>query len=198
MKTLISFLFIMLLFIGCSSSREIGSERIVEKSGDKPDWINSISTITDEFVLIRGIATGVEYQEDGILAAQLYGLRELGNLAGTYITTEGGLINTGQIRDQGGLTNAIRSMVNVSSKATYIYNLYTPEVYSEKVEKTTNTGVEYKWNINILSKIAKNDFDRIVNKLAEDAIDSLKVQRYYEAVKILEKGQDWINKKIGK
>lgn len=198
---LFSIMITVFVLSACSTIREVGSERIVEAyPSKKPEWISLISKVDvdKKIVQIRSSSTGSRYLEEAELVARTSGLRELGFLAGTYITTQGGLIQDGQIRDKDGLTNAFNSVVNVSSKATFIYGMFVPETYYEKVETVTTTGLEYTYNVHIKTEISKNDFDKIVSRLAEAAIDSLKKAKYIEAKKILEDGQQWLNKEIGK
>jgi hypothetical protein len=179
-------LIIACLLFGCGSSREIGSERVVEKSGSKPDWINSISRDAGDFVYVRGIFTGATYQSDGEKASVHNAANELRQLAGSYISTLEGSSDVGDPRNKAGMGDALKSATVITSDPQLFFNNFKPELYSEKIEKITNSGVEYSYNCYVLVKIAKADYNQILEKILKGGIKEAQEMNHREAKEFLE------------
>lgn len=181
MKNLFLFLVVAMFLFGCSASKEIGSETVIERSGSKPDWIATISRDAGEFVYVRGGFTGATYQSDAEKAAIFNAANELNQLVGSYISTKGSFSETGAPRSKAGMGNFLKSATVITSNPQQVFNNFKPELYSEKIEKITNTGVEYSYNCYVLVKIAKSDYNQMIERIINGGIQAAREMNDLEA-----------------
>lgn len=143
-RLMIALLSLMALF--CAHQMEVGQEKITEKSGGKPDWLNQPSVEKSDGYYFVGIMTGANNQSFGLKQAHADGMTHLFDL----------LSNRGQ-----NIVSQAREGTNVGDDVAGIYSKFAvgwiadninfggitaPESYWEKVEKKTDLGYEYTYN----------------------------------------------------
>ena len=190
------YLFFALILFGCSGSKEIGDETIVERSGSKPDWVNTISRDAGDIVFIRGGYSGSSNQSDGEDAAVYSAGNELSQLVGSYISTIGGFDKNGDPRN--GLVNILMKNTIITSEPHLFFNNFKPELYSEKIKKTTNFGVEYTYNCYVLVKMAKTDYNKVVETVINEGIKAAQEKNNKEAKEFFNNALMEHLRKIGK
>ncbi len=177
-----------LIVVFCAHQIEVGQERVADKSGDRPDWLNQPSIEKAEGYYFVGVMTGANNQSFGMKQAHADGMTHLFDL----------LSNRGQ-----NIVSQAREGTNVGDDVAGIYSKFAvgwiadninfggitaPESYWEKVEKKTDMGYEYTYNCYERLFLSQANFRRIMtdgfqqakkksqeenNKQAEEMVDKV-------------------------
>jgi hypothetical protein len=190
MKSLINCfaIVLVLMFFGCSGGKEVGSEKIVDKSGSTPSWINTPTSDNGEFIFVTGELTKATDRSFGMNQAYADGVRKLMNTMQNDVKTQSSLALRGANIDDGDVGRFSEFAVGWISE-TKIASVQNPETYWEKVEVKTLSGVKYNFNCYSLLKISKNEY----NKALEGAYNNLKKKAQEENNK---KAEETANKLI--
>lgn len=162
MKKTISILFILpiIITIGCSSTREVGSEIIVDKSGSTPSWVLTPTQDDADFIFVTGEVTKANDRSFGMNQAYADGVGKVMNTMQNAVSTETAQAFEGANLSDGDLGRYTKIGVAWISDTYKISGVQNPEVYWEKVEVKTNTGVKYNYNCYSLLKISRADYNR--------------------------------------
>ncbi len=178
-----------LLAAGCSANKltVIGSERVVEKSGDRPDWVNKIPKETDEFYHFRGFKTGALSLEDGLTDARANALRQVLEMIQSQ-----GLVDYKKARVEKGLAETREDVGSVTSDGLKILSntiasgVKELESYTERLERVTPEGLRYFYNVYTLVRYPKAEFDKAVALAARERMADLRGASNEAAEKVLD------------
>lgn len=162
MKTLVylSSVLTIIFLIGCSSTKEVGSEQIVERSGSEVDWIGTPTQDDGDFILITGEMTKANDRSFGMNQAYADGVRKLMNTMQNDVKTQSTQALRGANLSDGDVGRFSEFAVAWISDTYKVAGVQNPETYWEKVEVKTYSGVKYNYNCYSLLKISKQDYNR--------------------------------------
>jgi len=185
------FLLVLIFIFGCSSSKEIGSERIVDRSADKkPDWIKQGSVKKDSLYCFTGEITKAIDRSFGMHQAYASGMIQVIRSLEKNINGLTGLTGTGVNKEEGDIGTYTSFGVAEKNKSLTISGVFNPETYWEKEEITKNTGVSYYYNCYSLLTISLDDYNKAIKGTLEIAKKKAQDDNNQKAETIL---QDLIN-----
>ncbi len=160
---------------GCSAQKMtmMGSERTIEKSGDKPDWVYEIPKENKEYFFFRGFKTGAVSLEDGLTDARSNATRQVLEMIQSQ-----GLVDYKKARVERGLASSREDIGSVTEDGLKILSqtvangVKEMETYTEKVERVTPEGLRYFFNVYTLVRYPRQEYDRAV-ALAASAKNSV-------------------------
>jgi len=160
---------------GCSAHKmsALGSERIIEKSGDKPDWVNKVPKENKEYFFFRGFKTSALSLEDGLTDARSNATRQVLEMIQSQ-----GLVDYKKARVEHGLANSREDVGSVTEDGLKILSCTVAngvkelETYTEKAERVTPEGIRYFYNVYTLVRYPRQEYERAV-ALAASAQNSL-------------------------
>lgn len=172
MKSLISLfsLLFLAIFCGCSGSSEIGSEKIIEKSGEQPEWVLKPTIDQEDFILVTGEVTQAKDRSFGMNQAYADGIRKLMNMMQNAVKTQSSLVMSGNNMNENDIGKYSEFAVGWVSDTKNISSVKNPDMFWEKIEKKTVGGVTYYYNCYSQLQISKVDY----NKALEGAYNQMK------------------------
>jgi hypothetical protein len=194
LRILTSILIAGVITAGCSSHKltTVGSERIVESSGDKPGWVKKIPGESDEFYFFRGFKTGALSLEDGLTDARSNATRQV-----LEMIQARGLIDYKKARVETGLAETREDVGSVTEDGLKILSKTVAsgvkelESYTEKVERYTPGGIRYFFNVYTLVRYPRSEYDKAVALAARESNEAERAQNNTQArevIKNLDKG----------
>jgi hypothetical protein len=179
---------------GCSSHKltAVGSERIVESSGNKPGWVKKIPGENDEFYFFRGFKTGALSLEDGLTDARSNATRQVLEMIQAQ-----GLIDYKKVRVETGLAETREDVGSVTEDGLKILSktvasgIKELESYTEKVERYTPGGIRYFFNVYTLVRYPRSEYDKAVALAAHESNAAERTRnnaQAHEVIKDLDKG----------
>ncbi len=186
------FILLVLAFFfsfGCSANKltSFGSERIIEKSGDKPEWVNKIPKENREFYFFRGFKTSALSLEDGLTDARSNATRQVLEMIQAQ-----GLVDYKKARIERGLAQTREDVGSVTSDGLKILSKTVAsgvkelESYTEKIERSTPDGLRYFYNVYTLVRYPKTEFDKAVALAARERTARLREESDGQAQQILD------------
>lgn len=174
---------------GCSANRDmlIGSEKVIEQSGDTPKWVNRIPKEDKEYYYFRGFKTSALSLEDGLTDARSNATRQIVEM----IASEG-LVDYKKARVEHGLARTREDVGSVTSDGLKILSRAVAsgvkelESYTEKVERVTVDGINYAYNVYTLVRYPKTEFQRSVALYQQQRNSELRTESNGEANEVLE------------
>jgi len=178
-----------LLSLACSAGKlnVVGSERIIEKSGDKPGWVTKIPRENDEYYFFRGFKTSSLSLEDGLTDARLNAIRQVLEMIQSQ-----GLVDYKKARVETGLAETREDIGSVTEDGLKILSKTVAsgvkelESYTEKVERFTPQGVRYYYNVYTLVRYPKSEFEKAVALAASRQNAELRGQNNEQAQEVLD------------
>ena len=154
-----------LLLAGCSGKQlsVIGSERVIERSGDDPKWVYKIPKEDKEYFYFRGFKTGALSLEDGLTDARANAIRQVLEMIQAQ-----GLVDYKKTRVEHSLAERREDIGSLTSDGlkilsrTVAMGVKELESYTEKVERITPEGVRYAYNVYTMVRYPKIEFDKAV------------------------------------
>ena len=180
---------IFALLAGCAGQQSsvIGSERIVEKSGGTPKWVNKIPKEDKEYYYFRGFKTGALALEDGLTDARANAIRQVLEMIQAQ-----GLVDYKKARVEHGLAERREDVGSLTQDGlkilsrTVAMGVKELESYTEKVERVTAEGVRYVFNVYTLVRYPKTEFDKAVALAVKQRTAELRAKSDSEARKVVE------------
>jgi len=180
---------IVVLLAGCAGKQSsvIGSERIVEKSGGTPKWVNKIPKEDKEYYYFRGFKTGALALEDGLTDARANAIRQVLEMIQAQ-----GLVDYKKARVEHGLAERREDVGSLTQDGLKILSRTVArgvkelESYTEKVERVTAEGVRYVFNVYTLVRYPKTEFDKAVALAVKQRTAELRTKSDAEARKVVE------------
>jgi len=175
--------------IGCSANKLglVGSERVVETSGDKPGWVKRVPGENDEYYFFRGFKTGALSLEDGLTDARSNAIRQVLEMIQAQ-----GLVDYKKARVENGLAESREDVGSVTEDGLKILSKTVAsgvkelESYTEKVERYTPKGLRYVYNIYTLVRYPKAEYDRAVALAALEAQAGVRAANNAQAQEVLD------------
>ena len=189
LRTLILIVLAGVIAAGCSSNKltSVGSEKIIERSGDKPNWVKKIPREDDEYFFFRGFKTGALSLEDGLTDARSNATRQVLEMIQAQ-----GLIDYKKARVETGLAETREDVGSVTEDGLKILSRTVAsgvkelESYTEKVERYTPTGVRYFFNVYTLVRYPRSEYDKAVALAAREANSAIREQNNAQAQEVLD------------
>ena len=156
---------VFILLAGCSGNQfsVIGSERVIEKSGDTPKWVFKIPKEDEDYYYFRGFKTSALSLEDGLTDARANAIRQVLEMIQAQ-----GLVDYKKARVEHGLAERREDIGSLTSDGlkilsrTVAMGVKELESYTEKVERITPEGVRYAYNVYTMVRYPKIEFDKAV------------------------------------
>lgn len=188
-KAVVILALVVAALTGCSSQKlsVMGSERIVEKSGDKPGWIYEIPKENKEFFYFRGFKTSAVSLEDGLTDARANATRQVLEMIQSQ-----GLIDYKKARVERGLARTREDIGSVTEDGLKILSqtvangVKEMETYTEKIERMTPEGLRYFFNVYTLVRYPKIEYDRAVALAASEKMIGQRAKNDAAAQKVLD------------
>jgi len=188
-KSLILLIATSILSFGCSASKldVIGSEQIIEKSGDKPGWVKKIPRENDEHFFFRGFKTNALSLEDGLTDARSNAIRQVLEMIQSQ-----GLVDYKKVRVETGLAETREDVGSVTEDGLKILSKTVAsgvkelESYTEKVERFTPQGVRYYYNVYTLVRYPQSEFEKAVALAASQQNAEMRMQNNEQAQDVLD------------
>ena len=173
----------------CSANRSevIGSERIIEKSSDKPKWVKKIPKEDKEYYYFRGFKTGALSLEDGLTDARSNAIRQVLEMIQSQ-----GLVDYKRARVETGLAESREDVGSVTSDGLKILSKTVAsgvkelESYTEKLERVTPDGIRYFFNVYTLVRYPRSEFDKAVARAARENNSRRRNENNVEAREVIE------------
>ncbi len=159
-----------IMLASCAGSNQIGTERIVERSGSTPGWVNKPTQDKDGYYFVTGVMTDARDQSFGTEQAYADGVRNIMNMMTNAVKTQSTQALRGANMSDGDVGRFSEFAVAWVSDTYKISGVENPESYWEKVQVTTPTGVKYHYNCYTLLRISKVNFDMAL----QGAFDNMK------------------------
>ena len=178
-----------LLSLGCSAGKTnlIGSEKIIEKSGDKPDWVKKIPRENDEYYFFRGFKTSALTLEDGLTDARSNAIRQVLEMIQSQ-----GLVDYKKARVESGLADRREDIGSITEDGLKILSKTVAsgvkelESYTEKVERYTPNGIRYNFNVYTLVRYPRAEFDKAVALAAQEQQAEVRAKNNAQAQEVLD------------
>ena len=161
---------------GCAAQKKavVGAERVVERSASKkPEWILTPSFEQDNMMYFSGGVTRRGNYALGLRQAKAEAIKNLAEGVQARVRTEFTAATQGANISESDLGEFVSDAVGIITENLNIQGLQPVEVYYEKIEKTTHTGVEYFYNCYNLVAIKQSDYmqarEIALNGLADKA-----------------------------
>ncbi len=188
-RILITVMIAGVIATGCSRQQlsVIGSERMVESSGNKPDWVRKIPGESDEFYFFRGFKTGSLSLEDGLTDARSNAIRQVLEMIQAQ-----GLVDYKKARVETGLAETREDVGSVTEDGLKILSKTVAsgvkelESYTEKVERYTPGGIRYFFNVYTLVRYPRSEYDKAVALAARQSNAVGRAQSNAQAREVLE------------
>lgn len=177
-------------FGGCSGSSELGSEKIIEKSGDQPEWVLKPTIDQEDFILVTGEVTQAKDRSFGMNQAYADGIRKLMNMMQNVVKTQSSLVMSGNNMNENDIGKYSEFAVGWVSDTKNISSVKNPDMFWEKIEKKTVGGVTYYYNCYSQLQISKVDYNKALegayNQMKKKALEENNKKAEETAKKLLE------------
>lgn len=178
-----------LISLGCSANKLtlVGSERVIEANGDKPDWVKKVPKEDDGYYFFRGFKTGALSLEDGLTDARSNAIRQVLEMIQAQ-----GLVDYKKARVESGLAETREDVGSVTEDGLKILSKTVAsgvkelESYTEKVERYTPNGLRYFYNVYTLVRYPKEEYDKAVALSAREAQAEVRAVNDTQAREVLE------------
>lgn len=161
---------IIALISSCSSTKEIGTETIVDKSGPTPYWINQGSSDSKkDTIFFTGQITKAIDRSFGMHQAYADGMIQVLRSMEKDVNGLTGTAATGSNVEEGDIGRYTSFGMSEKYKSLTVSGIFNPDTYWEKVEIKNNSRINYTYNCYSLLKISKTDYDKNIKGTLEAA-----------------------------
>ena len=185
---LILFLVSVGLIVGCAGRPRIGTQKVVERSGSRPDWITKIPKAKKGMMFFRGIKTRAPNLDGGLTDSRMHAARQVAEMVETKanVDYENARLEYGVPRDDKDIGTVIRDGLIMLSDAM-IQGVKEKELYYEKVEEVVPEGVTYFYSCYILMTISEQDYRRIASQVIDRQKAKARAMKNKKAEEFLDK-----------
>lgn len=193
MKNFKIFMLLLCVFIlpMCAANKKVvGSQTLIEKSGDKPDWLTEIPDNKKGMMYFRGLKTNAATLDGGINDARQHAFQQIAEFINVEVNVdyERARVEYGIPKDDKDIGSVVRDTV-ISLAREVVKGAREKQSYWERYEETTPTGVRAFYNIYMLVQLSEDDLKRtaeqvierekekareVKNKKAEDFLDKMR------------------------
>jgi hypothetical protein len=180
----------LLAVVGCATTpkRQVGSEAVVEKSATKiPEWVFKVPEDTEEYMYFRGIRTNATSLEAANDDARRNALTQVLEMINTK-----GMVDYTSVRMEKGPQEApiveriVQDGLKILSE-NVTKGVREKEVYWEKVERLTETGVLYFYNAYVLITLPKEEYKKALKDTVKEQKEKAQREADREALEFLKK-----------
>lgn len=164
-----------MLFYFCTTSIKIGEVKLVKTSGKKPDWVKSDKDfwIKKRIMYFRSVVTNRGDLAVAKREAKGECVKNVAEKINIRVRTEFKQATEGSNINPKTLSNFTSDAITWISENLNIQGLSNSKFYWEKFQKLTKEGVQYMYDVYILTEIPEDDY----YKAREMALKSL-LKRY--------------------
>lgn len=160
---------------GCASPQpKVGEEKVIEKSSEKrPEWITIPYFENKGELYFSGGVTGRGNYALGLRESKAEAMKNVAEGIQATVRTEFSKATKGSNYSESELGDFTTDAIAMITDNIKVQGVAPKENYFEKVEKTTASGVEYKYNCYTLLSMSKEDYKKMrdiaLNGLADKA-----------------------------
>ncbi len=178
------------LIVGCAPRPPIGTQKVVETSGSRPEWITKIPKTEKEMMFFRGIKTRAPNLDGGLTDSRMHAARQVAEMVETKanVDYENARLEYGIPRDDKDIGTVIRDGLIMLSKAM-IQGVKEKELFYEKVEEVVPEGVTNFYNCYVLVTISEQDYRMIASQVIDrqkakaQAVKNKKAEEFLDKMK---------------
>jgi len=167
-----------LLLVSCSSTSKLGKTKVVEESGSKPNWVKSDQDAFEEKekLFFRGIITNRKDLAYAKREAKAEAVKNVAEMINIRVRTEFSEATQGSNVSEQGMSIFTSDVVSWIVDNLNIQGISPSKQYWQRVEKTTDLGFKYFYNVHVLCEIEKADYAK-----ARDLAIKKILQKYTES-----------------
>lgn len=172
---------------GCGTTGSVlGSQQVIERSGDMPDWATAIPD-DDADMYFRGLRSGAVRLDDGLTDARMHAARQVAEsiLTDANIDYRRARIENGRVASIPGDVPALVKDGLIMLADAVQQGVRERESYWEKLEEVTHNGLAYKYNVFTLVRISKEDYRATAGRILGQQIEKARASHDAEAEKYL-------------
>ncbi len=173
MKKILTIVFLVSLLISCSSTK-IGTRKLVQTSGDKPDWARDSKVFdqTGNKMFFEATLLGRKYLDVARVEADQILRSEIAKKLATVNKERFRKVWSGNNRDLGNLNELLQEAVDVSTKNIQVTGFNITDIYWEKYEVQREYGVDYLFDVYVRGSIPNSNFNILYKKSIQNLISS--------------------------
>lgn len=187
-KLLFLLLSVIVLPMCAGNKRVVGSQVLVEKSGDKPDWITEIPENKKGMMYFRGLKTNAATLDGGLNDARQHAYQQIAEFINTEVNVdyERARVEYGIPKDDKDIGSVVRDTV-ISLSREIVKGAREKQSYYEKYEETTPTGVRVFYNVYSLIQLSEEDLKRTAEQVIEREKEKARELKNKKAEEFLDK-----------
>ena len=176
------------LIVGCARRPPIGTQKVVETSGSRPEWITVIPPAKKGMMFFRGIKTRAPNLDGGLTDSRMHAARQVAEMVETKanVDYENARLEYGIPRDDKDIGTVIRDGLIMLSKAM-IQGVKEKELFYEKVEEVVPEGVTNFYNCYVLVTISEQDYRMIASQVIDRQKAKARAMKNEKAEEFLDK-----------
>jgi len=192
MKTFRLFILLFIAIISlpmcAGNKRVVGSQVLIEKSGDKPDWITEIPENKKGMMYFRGIKTNAATLDGGINDARQHAYQQISEFINTEVNVdyERARVEYGIPKDDKDIGSVVRDTL-ISLSREVVKGAREKQTYYEKYEETTPSGVRVFYNVYTLVQLSEEDLKRSAEQVIEREKEKAREMKNKKAEEFLDK-----------
>jgi len=175
--------------LGCGAALQpVGSETVESRSGDRPDWINTVPDNKGDIMYWVGRRTGGNSEEGALTDAREKSTAQIVNYLGTYNNKlyEYARIEKAANADLGSIGPYIKDLVQSFKRKVLTSGMRQKHIYTEKVRKVVGEGqVAYHYNAYVLMETSGKHLKSMQLKSVNEQLKKARAQNDKEAQKAL-------------
>jgi hypothetical protein len=177
-----------LTMTGCAGQSVKGASHVVETStSSKPDWVEKRVIERDGLLFFVGTVASVRDLALGEEQAEYQAKKTLASSIRETFQREFSAATTGSnsSRDGGALGLSIESALSAATDQVRVIGAWPVERYWERVETQLDDGVASSYNVAVLVRIARPDYDKAKAQVLDAAANADQVRANEEAKEAL-------------
>lgn len=182
---------LMLIVGGCAGSQQRvrGAVRVVETSSSKPDWLEKRSLERGDQLLFVGSVNSVADLSLGEEQAEYQAKKTIASSIRETFQREFSTALTGANRMDGNsrLGQALESALSASTDRVQVRGVLPVERFWERLEMQTEDGVTYGYNVSMLVRMSKQDYERAKNQVLRETAEAEQIKADAAAKDLLER-----------
>lgn len=187
-KLLIVIMSVLILPVCAGTKKVVGSQTLIEKSGDKPDWLTEIPENKKGMMYFRGLKTNAATLDGGINDARQHAFQQIAEFINTEVNVdyERARVEYGIPRDDKDIGSVVRDTV-ISLAREVVKGAREKQSYWERYEEVTPTGVRTFYNVYMLVQLSEEDLKRTAERVIEREKEKAREMKNKKAEEFLDK-----------
>ncbi len=186
-KLIILIMAVLILPMCAGTKKVVGSQTLIEKSGDRPDWLTEIPENKKGMMYFRGIKTNAATIDGGINDARQHAYQQIAEFINTEVNVdyERARVEYGIPKDDKDIGSVVRDAI-ISLAREVVKGAREKQSYWEKYEETTPTGVRTFYNIYMLVQLSEEDLKRTAERVIEQEKEKAREKKNKKAEDFLD------------